>query len=68
MRKIFETESFYFGVLNKIYLQNVLHGWIVNREVNLMSLINPSVLNYKSFDFFNLKFDQLSYSKKIMQI
>ena len=26
-------------VLNKIYLQNFLHGWIVNHETNLMSLI-----------------------------
>ena len=29
------------GVLNKIYLQNFLHGWIVNREMNLIRLINP---------------------------
>ena len=28
------------GVLNKIYLQNFLHGWIENREMNLMSLLN----------------------------
>ena len=27
-----------------------------------------SVLNYSSFDFFDLKFDYLSYSKKFMQI
>ena len=36
--KNFETESCYFIVLNKIYLQNFLYGWIVNREMNLMSL------------------------------
>ena len=29
------------GVLNKIYLQIFLHGWIVNREMSLMSLLNP---------------------------
>ena len=29
------------GVLNKIYLRNFLHGWVVNREMNLMSLLNP---------------------------
>jgi len=29
-----------YGVLNKIYLQNFLHGWIVNREMNLMNLLN----------------------------
>ena len=29
------------GVLNKVYLQNFLHGWAVNRETNLMSLLNP---------------------------
>ena len=28
------------GVLNEVYLQNFLHGWAVNREMNLMSLIN----------------------------
>ena len=28
-------------VLNKIYLQNFLHGWVVNREMNLINLINP---------------------------
>jgi len=29
------------GVLNEIYLQNFLHGWTINRETNLMSLLNP---------------------------
>ena len=33
-------ESYYFGVLNKIYLQNFLHGWVVNHETNLMSIFN----------------------------
>ena len=28
-------------VLNEVYLQNFLHGWVVNREMNLMSLLNP---------------------------
>ena len=28
------------GVLNEVYLQNFLHGWVVNRETNLMSLTN----------------------------
>ena len=28
-------------VLNKIYLQNLLYGWVVNHEMNLMSLLNP---------------------------
>ena len=27
-------------VLNEVYLQNFLHGWVVNRETNLMSLLN----------------------------
>jgi len=27
-------------VLNKIYLQNFLHEWVVNREMNLISLFN----------------------------
>ena len=27
-------------VLNKIYLQNFLRGWVVNREMNLTSLFN----------------------------
>ena len=30
-----------YGVLNKVYLQNFLHEWAVNRETNLMSLLNP---------------------------
>ena len=29
------------GVLNEVYLQNFLHRWTVNRETNLMSLLNP---------------------------
>ena len=29
-----------YGVLNKIYLQKILHRWVVNREMNLMSLLN----------------------------
>ena len=29
-----------YGVLNKVYLQNFLYGWPVNRETNLMSLLN----------------------------
>jgi hypothetical protein len=29
------------GVLNEVYLQFFLHGWAVNRETNLMSLLNP---------------------------
>ena len=41
--KIFERESYYFGVLNEGYLQNFLHGWVVNHETNLMSLINPAL-------------------------
>jgi len=28
-------------VLNKIYLQTFLHGWVVNREMNIMSILNP---------------------------
>jgi len=27
-------------VLNEVYLQNFLHGWVVNREMNLMSLLS----------------------------
>ena len=34
-------ESCLFEVLNKVYLQKILHGWAVNRETNLMSLLNP---------------------------
>ena len=30
-----------YGVLNKIYLQNFLHGWVVNSEMDLMNLRNP---------------------------
>ena len=29
------------GVLNKVYLQNFLHKWAVNRETNLISILNP---------------------------
>ena len=35
-----ERESCYFGVLNKIYLQYLLHGGVVNHETNLMSILN----------------------------
>ena len=30
-----------YGVLNKIYLQNFLQEWVVNREMDLMNLLNP---------------------------
>ena len=30
-----------YEVLNEVYLQNFLHRWTVNRETNLMSLLNP---------------------------
>ena len=40
-----KTSHWIFGhiheVLNKIYLQNFLYGWVVNREMNLMSLLKP---------------------------
>ena len=36
-----------FEVLNEIYLQNFLHRWVVNRETNLMMLINPCLINNK---------------------
>jgi hypothetical protein len=29
-------ESYQFEVLNEVYLQNFLHGWVVNHEMNLM--------------------------------
>ena len=35
-----KKESCYFRVLNKIYLQNLLHGWVVNHELNLISRLN----------------------------
>jgi len=34
-----------FEVLNEVYLQNFLHRWVVNREMNLMMLINPCLIN-----------------------
>jgi hypothetical protein len=40
-KKFCAKESYQFEVLNEVYLQNFLHGWVVNRETNLMMLINP---------------------------
>jgi hypothetical protein len=40
-KKFFAKESYQFEVLNEVYLQNFLHGWVVNHEMNLMMLINP---------------------------
>ena len=37
LHQIFE---YMHEVLNEIYLQFFLHGWIVNREMNLISLLN----------------------------
>ena len=37
----FSKESYQFEVLNKVYLNFFLHRWVVNRETNLMMLINP---------------------------
>ena len=34
-----KSESYYFGVLNKIYLQNLLYGWVANHETNLTSIL-----------------------------
>ena len=36
----FASESSQFEVVNEVYLQNFLHGCVVNRETNLMMLIN----------------------------
>ena len=30
-----------YEVLNEVYLQNFLYGWDVNRETNLMNILNP---------------------------
>ena len=40
MQKFVVTEYYQFEVLNKFYLQNFLYRWVVNRETNLMMLIN----------------------------
>ena len=39
-KKFLRFESSQFEVLNEVYLQNFLHRWVVNRETNLMMLIN----------------------------
>ena len=39
-QNFFAKEFYWFEVLNEIYLQNFLHRWVVNRETNLMMLIN----------------------------
>jgi hypothetical protein len=33
--------------------------------MELILIYTPSVLNYRSFDFFDTKFDHSSYSKKL---
>ena len=40
-KKFLRFESSQFEALNEVYLQNFLHRWVVNRETNLMMLINP---------------------------
>ena len=44
-KKKFASESSQFEVVNEVYLQNFLHGWVINRETNLMMLINPRLIN-----------------------
>jgi len=44
-RKFFSTEFYQFEVLNEVYLQIFLHRWVVNREMNLIMLINPWLIN-----------------------
>ena len=41
LQKKITMESYEFEVLNEVYLQFFLHRWVVNRETNLMMLINP---------------------------
>ena len=41
LQKKIAMESYEFEVLNEVYLQNFLYIWVVNRETNLMMLINP---------------------------
>ena len=43
--KICKDVNMAFEVLNEVYLQNFLHRWVVNREMNLMMLINPCLIN-----------------------
>ena len=40
-KKNLRFESSQFEALNEVYLQNFLNRWVVNRETNLMMLINP---------------------------
>ena len=40
LQKKIAMESYEFEVLDEVYLQNFLHRWAVNRETNLMSLLN----------------------------
>ena len=39
-KKNLRFESSQFEALNEVYLQNFLHRWVVNRETNLMMIIN----------------------------
>ena len=44
-QKKIAKEYYEFEVLNEIYLENFLYRWVVNRETNLMMLINPWLIN-----------------------
>ena len=47
-------------VLNEVYLQYFLHGWAVNRETNLMMLINLKLADgYCSFTVANHELSRL---------
>jgi hypothetical protein len=39
MQKKNLKKSYQFEVLNEIYLQNFLHGWVVNREMVTVALL-----------------------------
>ena len=48
LAKNFGTESYYFELLiySMKFINNFfLHEWIVNRETNLMSLLNPWLIH-----------------------
>jgi hypothetical protein len=71
---IIQIKDMHFSnMINKVEDTNILLKFQSGRTISISAsirdiLTTPSIPNYKTFDFFDIKFDHSSYSKKLCKI